>query len=172
MTAYDAGTGSWIGYATTDGAGAYSLTLPAGDYKLLIQTNAAGYPDVWHGPTGASFATATVVTLPPSATVDITVTGTLTVSGTLDKSGGAGPLVGAFVTAYDAGTGSWIGYATTDGAGAYSLTLPAGDYKLLIQTNAAGYPDVWHGPTGASFATATVVTLPPSATVDITVTGP
>ena len=91
----------------------------------------------------------------------------LTVSGTL--SGGAAPLVGSYVTAYDATTSAWAGNGVSDNAGAYSLTLPAGTYKLLVQPNTAGYPNVWYGAAGATFATATPVTLPPSAIINLTV---
>ena len=76
-------------------------------------------------------------------------------SGTVSKSGGAGPLVGAYVTAYDASTATWIDYDETDATGAYAINLPAGRYKLLIQTNTAGYPDTWYG--GTTFANATTV---------------
>ncbi len=66
-------------------------------------------------------------------------------SGTISRSGGAGPLVGSYVTTYEASSATWTNYAVTDASGAYRLDLPAGNYKLLIQPNTAGYPDSWYG---------------------------
>ena len=37
--------GTYIGDTTSAGGGQYSISLAAGDYKLYIQTNTAGYPD-------------------------------------------------------------------------------------------------------------------------------
>ena len=167
MTAYDASTATWINYDETDATGAYAINLPAGSYKLLIQTNTAGYPDTWYG--GTTFANATTVVVDGAETVNITVTGSTSVSGTVSKSGGAGPLVGSYVTAYDASTATWTNYDETDATGAYAINLPAGSYKLLIQTNTAGYPDTWYG--GTTFANATTVVVDGAETVNITVTG-
>ena len=165
VTAYDATTASWTNYAITDGVGGYNLTLPQGNYKLLIQTNDPGYADGWYG--GTTFANATVVVVDGAEVVDITVASSYAISGTVSKSGGAGPLVGAYVTAYDATTASWTNYAITDGVGGYNLTLPQGNYKLLIQTNDPGYADGWYG--GTTFANATVVVVDGAEVVDITV---
>ena len=150
-----------------DATGAYAINLPAGSYKLLIQTNTAGYPDTWYG--GTSFANATTVVVAGAETVNITVSGSTSVSGTVNKSGGAGPLVGAYVTAYDATTAAWTNYDETDATGAYAINLPAGSYKLLIQTNTAGYPDTWYG--GTSFANATTVWWTAPRRSNITVSG-
>ncbi len=70
MTAYDASTATWINYGDTDASGAYAINLPAGSYKLLVQTNTAGYPDTWYG--GSTFATATTVVVDGAETVNIT----------------------------------------------------------------------------------------------------
>ena len=76
-------------------------------------------------------------------TVSLTVNAAASTSmlGHRDKSGGAGPLVGAYVTAYDATTAAWTNMTKPTPTGAYAINLPAGSYKLLIQTNTAGYPD-------------------------------
>ena len=78
------------------------MTLPAGNYKLLIQPNTAGYPDHWYG--GRRFATARPSSVDGANTVNITVTGSPSPCRAPSQDGGAGPLVGAYVTAYDAGT--------------------------------------------------------------------
>ena len=165
VTAYEASSATWTNYAVTDASGAYLLNLPAGNYKLLIQTNTAGYPDTWYG--GSTFASATVVVVDGAETVNVTIAPNTSVSGTISKSGGAGPLVGSYVTAYEASSATWTNYAVTDASGAYLLNLPAGNYKLLIQTNTAGYPDTWYG--GSTFASATVVVVDGAETVNVTI---
>ncbi len=164
VTAYDASTATWTNYGDTDATGAYAINLPAGSYKLLVQTNTAGYPDTWYG--GSTFANATTVVVDGAETVNITIAPSTSISGTVSKSGGAGPLVGAYVTAYDATTATWINYGETDATGAYAINLPAGSYKLLVQTNTAGYPDTWYG--GSTFANATTVVVDGAETVNIT----
>ena len=132
----DASSGSWIGAGTTDSLGAYSISLSPGTYKLLVQTNSASYPSyMWDGSGGATlsvtFASATPVSLPPNATVNITVyAASYTLSGSVIQAGGLGPLVGAVVNVMDASSGSWIGAGTTDSLGAYSISLSPGTYKL------------------------------------------
>ena len=165
MTAYEASTATWTNYGVTDAGGAYAINLPAGSYKLLVQTNTAGYPDTWYG--GSSFATATTVVVDGAETVNITIEPDTSISGTVSKAGGAGPLVGSYVTAYEASTATWTNYGVTDAGGAYAINLPAGSYKLLVQTNTAGYPDTWYG--GSSFATATTVVVDGAETVNITI---
>ena len=165
VTAYDSTTAAWTNYGVTDAGGAYAINLPAGSYKLLVQTNTAGYPDTWHG--GSTFANATTVVVDGAETVNITIAPNTSISGTVSKAGGAGPLVGSYVTAYDSTTAAWTNYGVTDAGGAYAINLPAGSYKLLVQTNTAGYPDTWHG--GSTFANATTVVVDGAETVNITI---
>ena len=72
----------------TDAGGAYAINLPAGNYKLLIQPNTAGYPDHWYG--GRRFATATTVVVDGANTVNITVTGRPSPWRARSQDGGAG----------------------------------------------------------------------------------
>ena len=164
---FDAGTAAYAGNAVTAGDGSYSLDLPAGSYKLWIQTNVSGYPDQAYGPDG-SFETATPVDLTSgNATADVVLVAaptSHTLSGTVTA---AGPVAGAVVYVFDAGTAAYAGNAVTAGDGSYSLDLPAGSYKLWIQTNVSGYPDQAYGPDG-SFETATPVDLTSgNATADV-----
>ena len=86
----------------------------------------------------------------------------VTLQGTITAGGVA--VAGATVGPYGA-TGLLVGSAaTTDGAGAYSLSLAAGVYRLRVYKS--GYPVTWHG--GSSFAGATEITLV-SATVTVDV---
>ena len=106
-------------------------------------------------------------TLGPSQTVDISVVmppATYTLSGTV-RTGGS-PIAGASVNVIDGSSGAWVASAQADANGFYTVTLPAGSYKLLTQTVVAGYQ--WFGGT-TGFGGANVYTLGPSQTVDISV---
>ena len=70
MHVYNATSFAWVGYDIADADGAYSIQLPAGDYKLYLQPNAAGYPDGWYG--GNAYDTATTIELVANQTLDIT----------------------------------------------------------------------------------------------------
>ena len=72
-------------------------------------------------------------------------------------AGGSG-LAGAVVYVFDAASSAYVTNTLTGTGGSYSLSLPAGQYKLWIETNAAGYPDQAYGPDG-TFANATVITI-------------
>ena len=144
MTAYEATTATWTNYGVTDAGGAYAINLPAGSYKLLVQTNTAGYPDTWYG--GTTFANATTVVVDGAETVNITVAPAAPRSRARSaRPAGQARWSGAYVTAYEASTATWTNYGVTDASGAYAINLPAGSYKLLVQTNTAGYPDTWYG---------------------------
>ena len=78
-----------------------------------------------------------------------------TLSGTVTAGSG---LSGAIVYVFDSGTSAYVANTTTGGGGAYSISLPAGHYKLWIQTNTGGYPDQAYGPDG-TFANATAIDL-------------
>ena len=48
------------------------------------------------------------------------------------------PAGGSYVTALSHPTAAWTNYGVTDAGGAYAIDLPAGSYKLLVQTNTRG----------------------------------
>ena len=139
---FDAASSAYVTNTLTGTGGSYSLSLPAGQYKLWIETNAAGYPDQAYGPDG-TFANATVITITTAdQTANIVLGGappTHTLSGGV-TAGGSG-LAGAVVYVFDAASSAYVTNTLTGTGGSYSLSLPAGQYKLWIETNAAGYPD-------------------------------
>jgi hypothetical protein len=91
--------------------------------------------------------------------------GSFTLSGTLTGNGGL-LMAGARVYLNNATTGIGVANALADANGVYTLTAPAGNYKLWIQPNRVGYPNQWYG--GASLATATLVPLTANTTLNIT----
>ncbi len=87
-------------------------------------------------------------------------------SGTVSRNGGAGPLLGPYVVTYEAPARPGPTTPSTNASGAYRLVLPAGNYKILIQPNTAGYTDFWYG--GDQLANATVVVLTAPNTLNFT----
>ena len=59
------------------------------------------------------------------------------------------PVSGANVSAWNAGSGAWVAAGVTNGSGLYSITLPAGSYKLYVQP--ASGTAVWFGGTSKAF---------------------
>ena len=260
ILAFDATSGSWLGMATTNLSGHYSVSLAQGSYKLVVDAHNPTYPALWYGGTG--FANATIYVLTANRTVDlslsltntapvavadtystaqtttlsvatpgvlandtdaesnpltavlnttvghgtltlnangsfsytptaaytgpdsftyhandgslnsnvVTVSLTVSLSGPVTLSGnvtgnGAAPLAGADILAFDATSGSWLGLATTDVLGHYSVSLAQGSYKLVVDAHNSTYPALWYGGTG--FANATIYVLTTNRTADL-----
>ena len=80
-----------------------------------------------------------------------------------------GPLAGTFVYVFNAATSAYVGAATMGPGAAYTISVPAGSYKLYTQTNNPGFPDQWFG--GTSFATATSIPVSATTTQNILLVG-
>ena len=158
---YDAGTLAYLRSVTVDAAGAFSVSLPQGSYKLRVAPSVVGYPAFWYG---GSLATATTVNLSSDTVLAITVAVNWTLSGTVKTSTGTA-LPGSFAV-YDAGTLAYLRSVTVDAAGAFSVSLPQGSYKLRVAPSVVGYPAFWYG---GSLATATTVNLSSDTVLAITV---
>ena len=129
VTAYEASTATWTNYGVTDAGGAYAINLPAGmpqaagpdQHRRLSPTRGYG---------GSTFAARHDLVVDGAETVNIIDDRATSIySVTVSKAGGAGPLVGSYVTAYEASTAAWTNYGVTDAGGAYAINLPAGSYK-------------------------------------------
>ena len=165
MVVYQAASPTWVTTLVADGSGAYSGSLPSGNYKIRIQTNTSGYRDFWYGGTG--YADATVVALTTDTPLNFSATAVYTLSGTVTGNGGT-PLSGAYVAVYQAASPTWVTTLVANSSGAYSGTLPSGNYKVRIQPNTAGYSDFWYGGTG--YADATVIALTADTTLNFSAT--
>ena len=144
--------------ASPTAPGCTRITLPAGSYKLYVQP--ASGPAVWFG--GTSKATATTVVVAGNTTQDIAL-GNPALSGAVTVLATGLPVSGATVSAWNAGSGAWVAAGVTNGSGLYTITLPAGSYKLYVQP--ASGPAVWFG--GTSKATATTVVVAGNTTQNI-----
>lgn len=84
-------------------------------------------------------------------------------------SDGTTPLNGTAVYAFDGTTYTYDGAAAMGSGGTYTITLPAGSYKLFVQPNTPGYADQWVGG-GSDYASATVIPVSAATAQDITLT--
>jgi hypothetical protein len=147
VQAYDAATGSRLGYGYSDPSGAYTIAgLPGGSYKLYFY--ASNYLEQWYS-ARSDRASASSVALTAPGTVGalnaVLVKGG-SISGTVsDKESGAG-IPGVYVTVYSL-AGSPVGYGYTDNTGAYTAAgLPSGSYQLRFDPqNTPGYLPQWYG---------------------------
>ena len=123
--------------ATMGAGGTYTITLPAGSYKLYVEPNTAGFSDQWWG--GSNYASATVVTVSAATTQDITLVGArlVTLSGIVQESDGT-PLNGTQVYVFDGTTDTYIGAATMGAGGTYTINLPAGTLQALRRAQHPG----------------------------------
>jgi len=114
---------------TTDSAGHYTMTLPAGQYRLLAFDPGARYATAFDGD-AESFDVTSPVSLDTAsnATVDLNmkIGGTLTGTVTSDTTG----LAGITVAAYNVPSGTRRNFTATSAGGVFSLLLPPGTYKL------------------------------------------
>jgi hypothetical protein len=165
---FSASAYNYIGAASVDGSGNYSITLPPGSYKLYLAPVTSGYAFQWYG--GADWTGATTVTVSGSTTQDIALVPppVNTLSGSF-TAGGA-PQTGGTVYVFSASAYNYIGAASVDGSGNYSITLPPGSYKLYLAPVTSGYAFQWYG--GADWTGATTVTVSGSTTQDIALVPP
>ncbi len=127
---------------TTDSQGHYQLyALGPIAYKLQFSDNNGQYLTEWHEDQ-SSWATADLITLTAGVTTTLNtqlsqgsaITGVVTA----DDSGA--PLDNIGVSVYEAASGDYVGYDTTDATGAYRIGgLTAGDYRMLFQDNLGRY---------------------------------
>jgi len=155
--------GNEIGLAGSDAAGNWTITgVLTGSYTLSFSTYQAPYATQWW--TGKdSFAAADYFDVQAGQTpsgFDTTLDSGATISGTVTSADpGSAPIAQAGVSAYDT-TGTQVGSAVTDDAGAYTVSgLNPGQYTLEF-TGPWGSNDAeqWWGP-AISQPTATYFTV-------------
>ena len=161
VSAYD-GTGALRGTATTDTAGMYTLTLPDGHYRVLAYDPLGELATVFHG-NADSFETTPLVPVAQGAPLraDFALPRGGTISGTVGA--GSTALGGAVVEAYNL-SGTRRGFTTANGAGEYSLVLPAGDYKVFAYDANGVFAGEFHANVRAFADAAAVRVTPPGAT--------
>ena len=156
----------YVGAATADGSGDYSIDLAPGDYKLYLGPVSAGYGLQWYGGSG-DWDTATPITVSGATTEDIALPPLASASNLSGHfSAGGADQAGGAVYVFSADAYVYVGAATADGSGDYSIDLAPGDYKLYLGPVSAGYGLQWYGGSG-DWDTATPITVSGATTEDI-----
>jgi Carboxypeptidase regulatory-like domain len=155
VAAYDA-TGSVVASATTDANGRYSMTVSAGQRRVLAFDPAGTYATAF-GSDADSFETSPVLNLSASdtATVDFQLQLAGYVLGTAFVANASAP--GITVAAYNL-SGTRRGFTKTNATGSYTLPLPSGSFKLAAYDDAGNLAPVFYSAKG-SFEDATAVTV-------------
>ncbi len=151
-------SGTRRGFTTTNGAGAYSLVVPAGSYKFVAYDDAGAFaPSFFRDRT--SFAEADIVTVGAGGvtpSVDFFLQLGARISGIVTDSA-AVPLTNVSVLAYTA-AGKFVSFVTTDVDGRFTMTLQPGSYRLVAIDNTFTFAAAFLG--GAtSFEGSTAITL-------------
>ncbi|WEO77971.1 carboxypeptidase regulatory-like domain-containing protein [Cryobacterium sp. SO2] len=148
--------------ASVDAAGTYSLTsLAPGSYTLEFSSwRGVALGEWWNNQPNRESATAITVTSGQTVSgISPELAKAATISGTVTGAGSPGAnLAGVQVTAY-AVNGWQVASATTDGAGAYTISgLAAGDYNLQFVAIKSNFLTEWWNdqPTQSDSATITV----------------
>lgn len=151
-------SGTRRGFTTTNSSGEYSLVLPPGEYKVVAFDPIGTYAAAFHS--GArSFDEATAVRVFETVATPVSFTLGLAarVTGSVVDAGTGAGLGSKLVYAYTP-AGALVAVTTTDALGAFRVSLPAGDYRLVGADNARVYASGFYD--GAvSFETSTVITV-------------
>lgn len=121
--------------AVTDANGAYSVEgLQTGNY-LVFFSDGAHLPQYYSGQADSANATpVSVVFTADTPNINAVLSPMGSISGTVVEDGTGSPISGAFVSAYDAGSGFEIRSAITVTDGTYQVTgLATGSYKISVE---------------------------------------
>lgn len=163
-----ASTGAATGVAALDG-------LDAGPHLLALLDPAGLHAPEFHEGQ-PSTATATPITTPPGASVEVAASlvpqsgpGTGAVlGGTVSTEGSTDPVPGALVVAVRAADFRLAAADATDPTGEFSITVAPGFYRLLALDPTGAHDAEWHvGQTYDGLATSTAVEAPASVLMDL-----
>ncbi|MFC2004389.1 carboxypeptidase regulatory-like domain-containing protein, partial [Chloroflexota bacterium] len=123
----DISTGIGFGPPPTGADGAYSITVAAGNYRLVARAD--GYAQY-----------SEEITISANITnKDISLSEGYTVSGVVEDASTTNPISGAKVILYDWDTEIVTGSPPTGADGAYSLSVAAGNYRLWTLVQGTSY---------------------------------
>lgn len=146
--------------AITGADGRYSLSLPAGNYRLLAYDPAGIYATSFSG--GAeSFDTSPFTSVVTSATLDFALVKGGFLGGNVTNASGAARS-SITVAAYNL-SGTKRAFTITNASGLYQLVLPPGDYKLVAYDESGVYATTFYR-TGRTFEEALVLHVSEAAT--------
>jgi len=131
--AYD-NSGDWMDTDYTSGTGSYSLTVPAGAYKVEFVDGYGPYAPEWYNNqpnyTSANDVAASAGSVTPNIGAILEVGGQIT--GQVTAAGTGLPISGASVYAYTSTTSSdYVAYDSTNASGIYEIkALQSGSYYI------------------------------------------
>ena len=129
---------------TTPGSGAFEIThVVPGSYKVMYDASNAAYMTRWYN-LASTRDLATVVTVAPDATVDLStslVTAS-SVAGRVVNGGGTGV---ADAAVYLLQNGALVAQTTTHADGSYLIGSIGGADQYTVQVDASGYVSTWYG---------------------------
>lgn len=150
--------GSRRGFTATDGSGIYSLVLPPGIYGLAAFDESGQYvTSFFAGQPSLQTATQIAVSAFFSSQADFSLALAAKISGTLVDATGGASLAGRIVTAYTV-AGTPVVSVVSNTAGEFTLSLPAGVYKLLAEDPVGTYAPGFF-PAANSFERAEEITV-------------
>ena len=167
VAAYD-DSGALRASAVTNGNGAYTLTLPAGSYRVLAFDTNGIYATSFYN-NASAFETSAIVSLQSNDTftADFTLQRGGSIAGVITNTSGA-PINGATVAVYNLnGTRRAIG--VTDSTGRFRFVVPPGVYKVAAWDDALTYAPSFFVD-ASTFVTATTVTVDVASTTTANVT--
>ena len=148
---------TWITGSSTDAAGAFSLVVPDGTYRLSFNgpSGSSLIAEWWDGGAGVGrFEQASdIIVSADQAGLNAALIAGSRISGRVTSDGAAG-IAGAGVGAFTGGTGSlcctWVAGAGTDAGGNYSFVVPTGTYRVQFSGPAAStyMSEWWDGAAG------------------------
>lgn len=171
VRAYSAATGHMVSFTMSDDAGAYRLTgLPAGDHLVEFAPLGTSLAGEWwdDAPSRSGAAAVSVAAEAEVSGIDAVLAAAGSMTGVVtDGTGAAAPHV--YVSVYRAsadGVGEWVGSASTDAFGEYTVTgLAPGDYKVQFSASGALLGEWYADAADAASAAAVSVTAGASTTV-------
>lgn len=157
VQAYGGAYGALYGTAMTDGAGAYTLSLPAGSFRLRFSSPTGTHQTIFSGGS-PTWAGATPVTVPSggTASASMPMLPTATLTGTVTQVGGGG-ISGARVEVLQAVWGIVLTETTTGAGGTFALPLDPGTYRLRFSAPSGALAPVYSGG-AASWAQSSTIT--------------
>jgi hypothetical protein len=163
VTAY-ASDGNVAARATTKADGRYAIAVRPGGLRVVVDDPAGKYATAYV-PDAESFSTEPVVAaaVGQTVTVDATLAVAGHLSGRVTDAVAANPLAGITAAAYNA-DGTTRAFAIADATGAYSIVVPAGDYRVGAFDAALIYLPRFY-PDQPSFAGATNVHVATEQTI-------
>ncbi len=174
VTVWKASTGTLAYWTATAPDGTWSATVPttasSGEtYKVFVRPpSASGLANTWYN-NKRSFGEADTFSSPSSGhTMSLgaqpQITGYVKAQGTDADMAEAADINNAVVYAYDASTSAFIAWGKTgvEAPGRYTLSLPSGNYKLLVHSGTSTRENsFWSG--AYSFSEASAVASPATA---------